>query len=183
MEVVFPLFLAFFSMCKPQAKAVTNLAMGYPVPCLRAARSPLQARIGSVESAVRQCRPCIFQWSVSEIFTQTDGSRGAVAVSNGSSFNSPSNAAAWAHTFSFWATGQTAAMGGCLCPVLPVTVTIGGVNVDVVFAAVIYPGVLQINVRIPDAAPSGDAVSLCSTRGAPQAAKWPLWPSTDSLRL
>jgi uncharacterized protein (TIGR03437 family) len=52
---------------------------------------------------------------------------------------------------------------------LPVTVTIGGTVVpaaNVVFTGLVYAGEIQINVLIPDAAPTGAAVPLVVSLGA-----------------
>jgi len=47
------------------------------------------------------------------------------------------------------------------------TVTIGGVQADVVFSGLApgFIGLYQVNVRIPDTAPIGDAVPLRMTIG------------------
>lgn len=97
-----------------------------------------------------------------EIFIQTDGSTEAVAANSDGSLNSPANPAARSTYVSFWATGQgqVSAAGAFPCPVLPVTVTVGGANAEVLFSGLIYPGVLQVNIKIPETATTGDAVGL-----------------------
>jgi uncharacterized protein (TIGR03437 family) len=51
-------------------------------------------------------------------------------------------------------------------PALPVSVMIGGIGVapeDILFAGLIYAGVMQVNVKIPDAVTTGNAVELLLT--------------------
>jgi uncharacterized protein (TIGR03437 family) len=48
-------------------------------------------------------------------------------------------------------------------PALPVSVAIGGISVapeGIVFAGLVYAGVMQVNVKIPDAVTPGSAVEL-----------------------
>jgi uncharacterized protein (TIGR03437 family) len=103
-----------------------------------------------------------------EVFTQTDGTSQAVATNADSSFNSPAKPAAKGSYLSFWGTGQghVVSAGGYLKPVLPVRATLGGVDAEVSFAGLIYPGVLQVNIKVPVDAPSSDAVQLILTIGS-----------------
>jgi uncharacterized protein (TIGR03437 family) len=39
-------------------------------------------------------------------------------------------------------------------------VSIGGAAAEVLFAGLIYPGVMQVNVRLPQDAPPGDSVAV-----------------------
>ena len=49
---------------------------------------------------------------------------------------------------------------------VPVQVTRGGVRIDVAFAGMICMGVLQVNIRVPHDAPSGEAVELVVSGGS-----------------
>ncbi|HVW09214.1 MAG TPA: hypothetical protein VHC90_11570 [Bryobacteraceae bacterium] len=103
-----------------------------------------------------------------EIFTQPDGTAQAVAVNQDNSFNSANNPALKGSYISFWLSGQGAldTAGTYSTPVIPVRVTLGGVPADVVFAGMISTGVLQVNVKVPDNAPAGDAVELAVAAGS-----------------
>ena len=49
------------------------------------------------------------------------------------------------------------------------TVTLGGMKVpdeNIVFKGLVFSGEIQINVRIPDAAPNGNSVALVLTIGS-----------------
>jgi uncharacterized protein (TIGR03437 family) len=99
------------------------------------------------------------------------GQNRAVAVNQGSSFNSETQPAARGEIVSFWATGegpvQPTGIDGKL-PVAPnwpqpagaVNVTFGGVPGEVVFKGLVYAGVLQVSVKVPDNAPVGNAVAV-----------------------
>ena len=101
-----------------------------------------------------------------EIFTQS-GSGQAIAANQDSSFNSPANPARKGAYLSFWVTGQGAVSAGSYqSPMLPVRATLGGVDAEVSFAGLIYPGVLQVNIKVADNTPSGDAVSLALIIGS-----------------
>jgi len=76
----------------------------------------------------------------------------AAVVNQDQSFNSGANPAAKGSYVSFWATGEGRAG-------LPVAVTIGGLEAAVSYAGEILPGVLQVNVVVPDAQP-GDEVPV-----------------------
>lgn len=100
------------------------------------------------------------------VFTQQYGAGQVWAVNNDGTFNSSSNPVARGQWVAFWATGQ-----GLVNPsgqdgetvstpknvTLPVKVTIGGIEVQPLWTGLIYTGELQINVAIPDAAPTGNA--------------------------
>lgn len=102
-----------------------------------------------------------------EIFVQQDRSTNAVAVNQNGSLNSPSNPAPAGSTIEVWATGQGLTDNSTpnAKPQLPVSATIGGVGAAVAFAGLIYPGVLQVNLKVPPDAPTGDAVDLVLTIG------------------
>ena len=114
------------------------------------------------------------------IFTvNRSGTGAAVAVNEDGRFNSDGNAAPRGSIVAFWATGQgqtdPPGMDGKQPeppmfpkPALPVSVAVGGVGVapeDIFFAGLIYAGVMQVNVKIPDAVTAGNAVELLLTVG------------------
>jgi uncharacterized protein (TIGR03437 family) len=103
-----------------------------------------------------------------EIFTQPDGTRQAVAVNQDNSFNSAANPVSKGSYLSFWVSGQgeVRVTGAYATPVLPLQVTLGGVQASVAFAGMISTGVLQVNIQVPDGAPSGDAVEMVVTAGS-----------------
>ncbi len=115
-----------------------------------------------------------------EIFIQLDGTAQAVAVNLDSSFNSAANPVARGSYISFWASGpgEVNATGSFDTPILPVRVTLGGVQADVIFAGMICTGVMQVNVKVPENAPPGDAVSLVVTVGSSASRK----PTTVAIR-
>jgi len=112
--------------------------------------------------------------AVPGIFTMnTSGTGAAVAVNQDGTFNSSTNPAARNSIVSFWATGQgqTSPPGvdgqqpqpPFPSPVLPVSVSIGGVAVpsgDVVFDGLVYAGVMQINAVVPATVSPGNSVEL-----------------------
>ncbi len=93
-----------------------------------------------------------------EIFTQPDSTNAAVAANTDGTFNSAANPAPRGSYLSFWVTGQ-----GSMAQSLQVA--LGGVPAEVTFAGLINPGVLQVNVKIPEASPVGAAVPLTLTVG------------------
>jgi uncharacterized protein (TIGR03437 family) len=107
------------------------------------------------------------------VFTQAYGPGQAWMVNGDGSFNSSTNPAARNTYAAFWVTGQglvnTPVQDGTQptgppypSPLLPVTVTIGGVLVpaaNVVFAELVYSGEIQINLLIPGNTPTGGASS------------------------
>ena len=109
------------------------------------------------------------------IFTLDFGPGQAWVVNQDNSFNSAGNPAPRGTIIAFWATGQGAVPGGVdgqpilspnfPKPVLPVTVGIGGVKVDPAFAGLVYTGVMQVNVKVPDNTPVGNAVELLLSVG------------------
>lgn len=110
------------------------------------------------------------------IFTADSSGRGQGAILNqDGSYNGPGNAAARGSVVQVFGTS-----GGPMSPAceegkiaagrqdlqLPVTATIGGVPAQVEYAGSSpgsITGLLQINVRIPESAPTGDAVPLAIT--------------------
>jgi uncharacterized protein (TIGR03437 family) len=116
--------------------------------------------------------------SVPGIFTQAYGGGQAWLVNQDQTFNSAANPAPRGTVVAFWATGQGATSPASVdgqapsapfpSPVLPVGITVGGVPVaagDILFDALMYVGVMQMNFRIPAAAPSGSSVPLVLTIG------------------
>ena len=112
------------------------------------------------------------------IFTQGYGPGQAWVVNQDLTFNSASNPAARNAYIAFWATGQglvdVEMQDGVQVeppfpnPVLPVSVSIGGVKVpdaNLAFKGLVYTGEIQLNVLIPATAPTGDAVPLVVTIG------------------
>ena len=92
--------------------------------------------------------------------TNAAGTGQAVAVNQDGSLNTETNRAARGSIISFWATGQgrtTPALADGVrpqgplfpTPISPVSVLIGGVAVTPEFVGLIYAGVLQVNVRVP----------------------------------
>jgi uncharacterized protein (TIGR03437 family) len=109
------------------------------------------------------------------IFTLDGSGRGtAVVVNQDGTFNSAGNAAAHGSVVTFFATGygitdppgvdgKHPTAPNFPRPVLPVTVLFGSQAApkeDLYFTGVIYTGVLQVNVRVPDNAPAGAQVPL-----------------------
>jgi uncharacterized protein (TIGR03437 family) len=112
--------------------------------------------------------------AVPGVFTQQFGTGQAWVVNQDNTFNSSTNAAAKGSIIAFFATGQ-----GLVSPDgvdgeaiqtpksvrLPVRVAFGGgAPVEPVFAGLIYTGVLQVNVPVPQDSPAGD-VELLLTIG------------------
>lgn len=115
------------------------------------------------------------------IYTMNGSGMGAAVVLNqDGKFNSDANPAPKGSVVVFWATGQgqTDPQGvdgqqpegpAFPKPRLPLLVSIGGFAIapeDMLFCGLIYAGVMQVNVRIPAAAPSGGAVELLLTVGS-----------------
>lgn len=113
------------------------------------------------------------------VFTQSYGPGQAWVANQDQSFNSASNPAARGTYIAFWLTGQgllnaTIADGTqptgppFPTPLLPVSVTLGGVTVpaaNLAFDGLVYSGEVQINLLIPDNAPTGSAIPLVVTIG------------------
>ena len=105
------------------------------------------------------------------IFTQEFGPGQAWIGNQDFSFNSPDNPAARGSFISFFVSGagltspsmtdgQHPPEGTFPVPQLEVTATVGGVPANVVFNGMIYAGVMQVNIQIPEDAPVGSAVVL-----------------------
>jgi uncharacterized protein (TIGR03437 family) len=108
------------------------------------------------------------------IFTGLAGQEQVAAVNQDQTLNSPANPAGRGSVVTFFATGVGATLPALEdgqqpqppvfpTPVLPLSVVIGGQGVpaqDVLFAGLVYAGVLQVNVRIPESAPAGAAAPL-----------------------
>jgi uncharacterized protein (TIGR03437 family) len=108
--------------------------------------------------------------SATGIFTRdASGSGAAVVVNQDGSMNGPDTPASRGEIIAFWATGQGQTDPPGIDgkqpvaplfprPSLPVTVVVGGVPVpssDVLFAGMVYAGVMQVNVRLPGDIGSG----------------------------
>ena len=108
--------------------------------------------------------------SVPGIFTRdSSGSGAAVAVNQDGTLNTPDSPALKGEIVSFWATGQGQTEPPGIdgeqpvaplfpAPSLPTTVSVGGVPVpssDILFVGMVYAGVMQVNVRIPDEVAAG----------------------------
>jgi len=113
------------------------------------------------------------------VFTQAFGPGQAWVLNQDLVFNSSAHPAARNTYITFWLTGQglvsIAQQDGeqpvgppFPTPELPVSVTIGGVQVppaNLTFAGLIYSGEVQLNVLIPENVPTGGAVPLIVTIG------------------
>lgn len=108
--------------------------------------------------------------SIPGIFTRdSSGSGAAVAVNQDASLNTPDTPALRGEVVSFWATGQGQTVPPGIdgkqpvaplfpAPSLPTKVSVGGVPVpssDILFVGMVYAGVMQVNVRIPDGVAAG----------------------------
>lgn len=111
--------------------------------------------------------------AASELFVQRGGAAQAVAVNQDDSFNSADSPVSKGSYLSFWVSGQGAVdlTGAYATPAAPVRVTPGGVQTDVAFAGLISAGVMQVNIRVPDDAPAGNAVELIITAGSSSSRK------------
>lgn len=107
------------------------------------------------------------------IFTKAYGAGQAWAVNNDGTFNTSANPVARGGYISFWATGQGLVnptgvdgeiVSGFKNIVLPVKVTIGGQDAQILGAVLIYTGEIQVNAMIPSGSPTGD-VPLVLTIG------------------
>jgi uncharacterized protein (TIGR03437 family) len=99
------------------------------------------------------------------IFTRSYGAGQAWAVNNDATFNTSSNPVARGGWISFWATGQGLVnptgidgelISGYKNIVLPVKVTIGGQDAQILGAVLIYTGEIQVNAMVPSGSPTGD---------------------------
>jgi uncharacterized protein (TIGR03437 family) len=113
------------------------------------------------------------------IFTLDASGRGFGAILNeNGQVNTPATPASRGAIISLYATGEgqtnppgqdgKPASGVPPKPLLPVSVTIGGIAAEVLYAGgapQLVAGVLQVNVRVPAAAPAGGAVPIQLTVG------------------
>jgi uncharacterized protein (TIGR03437 family) len=114
------------------------------------------------------------------IFTvNASGTGPAVVVNQDGTFNSAPNPATRGSVISFWATGQGQTNPMSVdgqqpqsptfpTPILPVSVSIGGLTVpqsDVLFVGLVYAGVMQINTRVPSTVVPGSLVELLLSVG------------------
>jgi uncharacterized protein (TIGR03437 family) len=107
------------------------------------------------------------------------GAGQAVMLNQDGSLNSPTNPATPGSVVTLWATGvgqlsppgvdgTVVAAGNPPLPVLTVLAQIGGMAADVLYAGGspgLVEGLIQVNLRVPAAAPAGDAVPLVLTVG------------------
>jgi uncharacterized protein (TIGR03437 family) len=117
------------------------------------------------------------------VFTSGSGTGPAVVINQDGSVNGPGNAAARGSIVVFFVTGEgqttPAGVTGKLNeftrledfprPVASVTVTIGGQNAEILYAAGapgFLAGLMQINARVPQSAQTGAAVALGVTIGS-----------------
>ena len=113
--------------------------------------------------------------AVPGIFTLSASGLGpAVVVNQDGTFNSAANPASRGTIVSFWVTGQGQTNPSSIdgqqpqaptfpTPVLPVSVSIGGIAVlqsDILFAGLVYAGVMQVNARVPSTVVPGNLVEL-----------------------
>lgn len=115
--------------------------------------------------------------SAPAIFCVSGGTGQAAMLNEDTTLNSVSNAAARGSIVVLYATGegqtQPAGVTGKLAvspppnPLLAPSVTIGGIDAEVVFAGAApgFVGLLQVNVRVPDGVASGAAVPVSLTVG------------------
>jgi uncharacterized protein (TIGR03437 family) len=108
----------------------------------------------------------------------------AAALNQDYSLNTAQNPAARGSVVLLFATGEgmtDQAADGVLAttplprPLLPITVTVGGRPAEVLYAGAapgLVAGVLQINARIPDDAPTGDGVMVVVDAGDVPGARW-----------
>jgi uncharacterized protein (TIGR03437 family) len=113
------------------------------------------------------------------IFTRDSSGKGQAAIRNqDTSVNSASNPAARGALISLWATGEgltepagiDGKLGGEVLPKprLPVSVRVGGLEAQVLYAGGapgMVAGVIQVNVRIPEAVLPGSAVPILLQAG------------------
>jgi uncharacterized protein (TIGR03437 family) len=113
------------------------------------------------------------------IFTQAYGPGQAWMANQDGTFNSSTNPAPRSTYVAFWVTGQgvvNTTLGDGVqpsgppypAPLFPVSVSLGGAAVpaaNIAFVGLIYSGEIQVNVLIPDNAPTGSAVPLVVTIG------------------
>ena len=126
------------------------------------------------------------------IFTMNASGTGtAVVVNQDGTFNSNVNPAPRGSVVAFWATGQgqtspllvdgTQPLAPVFPkPVLPVSVTIGGIAVppsDILFSGLVYAGVMQVNARVPDRVAPGSLVELLLTIGSSTSRKGATLPA------
>jgi uncharacterized protein (TIGR03437 family) len=111
--------------------------------------------------------------------TDSSGAGAAVVLNQDGSLNSPNNPAVPGSVVTLWATGagqlsppgiDGAVVGTESLPVtaLPVLAQVGGQSADVLYsggAPGLVEGVIQINLRIPSASPSGNAVPIILSIG------------------
>lgn len=132
-----------------------------------------QGRVSApVEAPLNEAAPAIFRHG--------DGTSRAVAINQDGTINSPANAGMRGQVITLFVTGQgivhrTAEEGRFPAgpehpaPRLPVLVSFSGHQGEILFSGLTYPGVLQINVRVPERAPIDANVPIRLSVGAHQA--------------
>jgi uncharacterized protein (TIGR03437 family) len=130
-----------------------------------------------VHVAVAPASPALFT-------VNSQGWGPAAALNQDYSLNTAQNPAARGSVVLLFATGEgmtDQAADGVLAttplprPLLPITVTVGGRPAEVLYAGAapgLVAGVLQINARIPDDAPTGDGVMVVVDAGDVPGARW-----------
>ncbi len=156
-------------MVHASANQVTAL-VPYGVSEITTVQVEYQGRLSNdVVLAVADVAPGLFAFGADQ----------AAAVNQDNTFNSAANPALRGEILTLFGTGEgrtnPAAIDGKLppvgrwpIPVMAVEVSFGGFPGEIVFQGV-RTGVLQINVRIPQAAPSGPAVPVLLTVGGDRA--------------
>jgi uncharacterized protein (TIGR03437 family) len=114
------------------------------------------------------------------LFTaNSSGSGQAAALNENQTVNSPASPAARGSVVVLYATGygltnpkaregHVTPVGASSAPILPVSVSVNGVALEVLSAVEapgMISGVLQVNVRLPESAPTGDAIPVVLTVG------------------
>ncbi|HWR52152.1 MAG TPA: hypothetical protein VN428_13660, partial [Bryobacteraceae bacterium] len=101
------------------------------------------------------------------VFTVAGGKGTVVAIDRDNAYNSALNPAPSGTILTFWATGEgqttpagiTGRLAGDLLPspVLPVTLKIGGLPAEILYAGAApgFAGLMQVNASVPDALPPG----------------------------
>jgi uncharacterized protein (TIGR03437 family) len=113
------------------------------------------------------------------ITTNSQGTGQAVALNQDGSANSAANPAARGTIVTLYATGEgqrnppgvTGALPGANdAPVLPVSLTVGGATANLTYAASApgFIGMMQIDLTVPQSAPTGASILLVLTVGAAQ---------------
>ncbi|MEO7650916.1 MAG: hypothetical protein ABIZ80_10655, partial [Bryobacteraceae bacterium] len=144
--------------------------------------SVADARTTQIEVLYRGVRKASFTAAVTRaapgLFTFSGGTGPVIALNQDGSLNSRANPANRGSILTLFATGEGQLTPGGVegrantapypRPLLPVSMTIGGRPADILFAAAApgYAGLLQVNARVPDAAPPGALVPIVLSAGS-----------------